>query len=120
MKKERREALLEALAELILTAICLLAGYGVLMLFGKDFSAADTDPDLLVLLGLVPILVISAAIFFTAKAVKRMRKKSKGNKEGFPEGKAELPCEENEYPQLIYDENFSEDENASSDTRGTK
>lgn len=49
--------LAEILAELLLTLLALLIGYGVFCLFGQEDILERLDPDLVVLLGILLVLV---------------------------------------------------------------
>ena len=56
MKKDRKnigKALLEGLGEIALTLGCLVLGAVIVSLFGGDVNFSKTDPDLLILLGVV-------------------------------------------------------------------
>ena len=79
MKKPKFEIIFETVAELVLSLICLAAGYGILSAFGEGGTLLESDPDLLMLIGIIAIAVvagISAALFALFK-----RLKAKGGKE---------------------------------------
>ncbi|MBR1954525.1 MAG: hypothetical protein IKC58_04895 [Clostridia bacterium] len=80
-KRKIREALVEALLEIVLTAICLALGALVLHLFGVDFSTWGTDPDTLILTGVFAFLFVLALVFIIVQWAKSIAKsKSNNNK----------------------------------------
>ena len=61
-KKKIRGALLEGLAEIVLTLICFGIGALILSLFGVNLDSANIDDDVLVLLGILVIFIILAVV----------------------------------------------------------
>ena len=84
MKKDRKKiksALLEILAETILTVICFGIGVLILRLFGVNLDFSDTDPDLIVLLGIVVAAVTFGIAYGLTQWFKKIiRKKGKTGK----------------------------------------
>lgn len=80
-KRKIREALVEALLEIVLTAICLALGALVLHLFGVDFSLWETDPDTLILTGVFAFLFVLLLVCIIVQWAKSIAKsKSNNNK----------------------------------------
>ena len=80
MKKDRKnigKALLEGLGEIALTLGCLVLGAAIVSLFGGDVNFSETDPDLLILLGIVVFFVV---FFLAYTLIQRIKKKSRSNK----------------------------------------
>lgn len=80
MKKDRKnigKALLEGLGEIALTLGCLVLGAAIVSLFGGDVNFSETDPDLLILLGVFVSLSIFIIIYYV---VQRIKKKAESNK----------------------------------------
>ena len=80
MKKDRKhigKALLEGLGEIALTLVCLVLGAAIVSLFGGDVNFSETDPDLLILLGIFVSLSIFIIIYYVVQWIK---KKAESNK----------------------------------------
>ena len=80
MKRDRKnigKALLEGLGEIALTLGCLVLGAAIVSLFGGDVNFSETDPDLLILLGIVVFFVV---FFLAYTLIQRIKKKSRSNK----------------------------------------
>ena len=61
MKKQKtkfREAIIEALLELLLTAVCFGIGALVLFLFGVNLDSTDLDFELIVLIGISSFVLL--------------------------------------------------------------
>lgn len=78
-KRKIREALVEALLEIVLTAICLALGALVLHLFGVDFSLWETDPDTLILTGVFAFLFILLLVCIIVQWAKSIAKSKRKN-----------------------------------------
>lgn len=82
MKRDRKnigKALLEGLGEIALTLGCLVLGAAIVSLFGGDVNFSETDPDLLILLGVFVFLSIFVIIYYVVQWIK---KKVRSNKDG--------------------------------------
>ena len=69
--------LLEALGELVLTVVFLGIGAVILSLFGVDFKSADTDYELIVLVGVVAFLAVFIASYALTMWIKKLVSKRK-------------------------------------------
>lgn len=82
MKKDKKDfgkrILLEGLGEIALTLGCLVLGAAIISLFGGDVNFSETDPDLLILIGVVASFSIFAIIYYVVQWIK---KKSGSNKD---------------------------------------
>ena len=82
MKKDKKgfgkRMLLEGLGEIALTLGCLVLGAAIISLFGGDVNFSETDPDLLILIGVVASFSIFAIIYYVVQWIK---KKSGSNKD---------------------------------------
>lgn len=78
-KRKIREALVEALLEIVLTAICLALGALVLHLFGVDFSLWETDPDTLILTGVFAFLFVLLLVCIIVQWAKSIAKSKRKN-----------------------------------------
>ena len=82
MKKDKKgfgkKMLLEGLGEIALTLGCLVLGAAIVSLFGGDVNFSETDPDLLILLGVFVSLSIFIIIYYV---VQRIKKKAGSNKD---------------------------------------
>ena len=96
-KKENRilDAVLEILAELVLTAICFGIGYGILRLVGMHDNFEELDTDIAVLLGTVVFVAVFLSVVFIA-----YRKKHKG-KDTY--GKEDNMKQESKRPIYVFD-----------------
>lgn len=77
MKKEKRrfrEALLEALGELVLTLVFFGIGALVLNLFGIDISFAEADPDLIALLGILAAVACFGLVYLAVSLIKKRKR----------------------------------------------
>lgn len=72
-----KRILLEGLGEIALTLGCLVLGAAIVSLFGGDVNFSETDPDLLILLGVFVFLSIFIIIYYV---VQRIKKKAESNK----------------------------------------
>ena len=78
MKKDKKQnvyAWLEAITELILTLICLVIGIAIFGLFGVDFESPNTDPDVVLLIGLIAFFIIIICVFFLVRLLKKIARK---------------------------------------------
>ncbi|MBQ7799271.1 MAG: hypothetical protein IJ370_02145 [Oscillospiraceae bacterium] len=78
MKKDKKQnvyAWLEAITELILTLICLVIGIAIVGLFGVDFESPNTDPDVVLLIGLIAFFIIIICVFFLVRLLKKIARK---------------------------------------------
>ena len=78
-KRKIREALVEALLEIVLTAICLALGALVLHLFGVDFSLWETDPDTLILTGVFAFFFVLLLVCIIVQWAKSIAKNKRNN-----------------------------------------
>ena len=78
-KRKIREALVEALLEIVLTAICLALGALVLHLLGVDFSMWGTDPDTLILTGVFAFLFVLLLVCIIVQWAKSIAKSKRNN-----------------------------------------
>ena len=78
-KRKIREALVEALLEIVLTAICLALGALVLHLFGVDFSMWQTDPDTLILTGVFAFFFVLLLVCIIVQWAKSVAKSKRNN-----------------------------------------
>lgn len=78
-KRKVREALVEALLEIVLTAICLALGALVLHLFGVDFSLWATDPDTLILIGVFAFFFVLLLVCIIVQWAKFIAKNKRNN-----------------------------------------
>lgn len=79
MKKQKpkfREAIAEALLELLVTLLCLGIGALILALFGVDFSSPGLDWDLVVLLGCAVFIAVLVAVYALVQWIKNKKEKS--------------------------------------------
>lgn len=79
MKKQKpkfREAIIEALLELLVTLLCLGIGALILSLFGVDFSSPGLDWDLVVLLGCAVFIAVLVAVYALVQWIKNKKEKS--------------------------------------------
>lgn len=84
MKKDRKnigKALLEGLGEIALTLGCLVLGAAIVSLFGGDINFSETDPDLLILLGVFVSLSIFIIIYYVVQRIKKKAGSNKGGKD---------------------------------------
>ena len=82
MKNKRRrirEGLLEALAELVMTLIFGGIGFLILHLFGVDLSFQDSDPDLIVLVGVGVFFAVLIAAYAAWKLILKIKKRGVKN-----------------------------------------
>ncbi len=70
-KKEIGMALLEGLCELVLALICFGIGALLLHLFGVDFTSADIDFDLIILIGVGVFFAVFIAVYFLVQWIKK-------------------------------------------------
>ena len=80
MKKNKNRIatnLLEALGELVLTVVFLGIGAVILSLFGVDFKSADTEYELIVLVGVVAFLALFIASYALTRWIKKLVSKRK-------------------------------------------
>ena len=81
MRKDKKgigkRILLEGLGEIALTLGCLVLGAVIVSLFGGDVNFSETDPDLLILLGVVVSFPIFIVIYYVVQWIK---KKVRSNK----------------------------------------
>ena len=75
MKKNKKEKLIEAIVELVLTLLCLGIGVFVVGMFGVDIESDNLDYDLITLLGLIIFFLIFGVI---CALVQWFKKKTKG------------------------------------------
>ncbi len=75
MKKNKKEKLIEAIVEIVLTLLCLGIGVFVVGMFGVDIESDNLDYDLITLLGLIIFFLIFGVI---CALVQWFRKKTKG------------------------------------------
>ncbi|MBQ2710843.1 MAG: hypothetical protein IJD47_02930 [Clostridia bacterium] len=78
-KRKIREALVEALLEIVLTAICLALGALVLHLFVVDFSLWETDPDTLILIGVFAFFFVLLLVCIIVQWAKSIAKSKSNN-----------------------------------------
>ena len=78
-KRKIREALVEALLEIVLTAICLALGTLVRHLFGVDFSMWETDPDTLILTGVFAFFFVLLLVCIIVQWAKSIAKSKRNN-----------------------------------------
>ena len=78
-KRKIREALVEALLEIVLTAICLALGALVLHLFGVDFSLWATDTDTLILTGVFAFFFVLFLVCIIVQWAKSIAKSKRNN-----------------------------------------
>ncbi|MBQ7131788.1 MAG: hypothetical protein IJO29_04370 [Oscillospiraceae bacterium] len=75
MKKNKKEKLIEAIVELVLTLLCLGIGVFVVGMFGVDIESDNLNYDLITLLGLIIFFLIFGVI---CALVQWFKKKTKG------------------------------------------
>ena len=78
MKKQKtkfREAIIEALLELLLTAVCFGIGALVLFFFGVNLDSPDLDFELIVLIGISPVVLLGV-ICALVQWIKNKKEKS--------------------------------------------
>lgn len=82
MEKEREQhkgrAMLEVLGELVLTFVCLVIGFVIVGMFDINieyFKSLNTDFELLILIGLLPILVSYGIAWLLVRLIKRIFKR---------------------------------------------
>ena len=75
-----KESLLDAIIELVVTAICIGIGVLVAWLLGVDINAESTDFDLIILLGVAVVIAIILAVYFIRKLIVKISDKKYENK----------------------------------------
>lgn len=75
MKKNKKEKLIEAIVEIVLTLLCLGIGVFVVGMFGVDIESDNLNYDLITLLGLIIFFLIFGVI---CALVQWFKKKTKG------------------------------------------
>ena len=75
-----KESLLDAIIELVVTAICIDIGVLVAWLLGVDINAESTDFDLIILLGVAVVIAIILAVYFIRKLIVKISDKRYENK----------------------------------------
>ena len=75
-----KASLLDAIIELVVTAICIGIGVLVAWLFGIDITAESTDFDLIILLGVAVVIAIILAVYFIRKLIVKISNKKYKNK----------------------------------------
>ncbi len=73
-----REALFDGIGEIVLTLIFLGVGLAVFALLGLDFDWENTDPDILILVG-IAVIALAAGIAFAVYSIFK-RRKAKGSR----------------------------------------
>lgn len=76
-KGSRREAIFEAVAELIMTLIFFGIGIGIVSLFGVDIALDSVDPDLMILIGIAGFIVVFAAVYMISRFIKKKKRSRK-------------------------------------------
>jgi len=74
-KKQKLYAFLEALAEVVLTMVCFGVGVFIVGLLGVDIESPNTDPDIVLLIGLVSFFIIFGIVCFLVRLLKKLIKK---------------------------------------------
>ena len=75
-----KASLLDAIIELVVTAICIGIGVLVAWLLGIDINAESTDFDLIILLGVAVAIAIILAVYFIRKLIVKISDKRYENK----------------------------------------
>ena len=75
-----KASLLDAIIELVVTAICIGIGVLVAWLLGVDINAESTDFDLIILLGVAVAIAIILAVYFIRKLIVKISDKRYENK----------------------------------------
>ena len=75
-----KASLLDAIIELVVTAICIGIGVLVAWLLGVDINAESTDFDLIILLGVAVVIAIILAVYFIRKLIVKISYKKYENK----------------------------------------
>ena len=75
-----KASLLDAIIELVVTAICIGIGVLVAWLLGGDINAESTDFDLIILLGVAVVIAIILAVYFIRKLIVKISDKKYENK----------------------------------------
>ncbi len=75
-----KASLLDAIIELVVTAICIGIGVLVAWLLGVDINAESTDFDLIILLGVAVVIAIILAVYFIRKLIVKISDKKYENK----------------------------------------
>ena len=75
-----KASLLDAIIELVVTAICIGIGVLVAWLLGVDNNAESTDFDLIILLGVAVVIAIILAVYFIRKLIVKISDKKYENK----------------------------------------
>lgn len=75
MKKYKKEKLIEAIVEIVLTLLCLGIGLFVVGMFGVDIESDNLDYDLITLFGLIIFFLTFGVI---CALVQWVKKKTKG------------------------------------------
>lgn len=70
-KKKLLENLTDAALELVIAAVCF--GIGALILHLSGSGVWQTDPELVVLIGVGIVIVVTLAAYFAIKRIKKMR-----------------------------------------------
>lgn len=71
------EAVLEIFGELLVLLIFFAIGWGCLFLIGQKDNLTDWDPELIMVLGILAVLVLAAIVFFIVVIVKNIIRKKK-------------------------------------------
>ena len=74
-KKEIKSNILDAIVELIFTAVCFAIGMFIASLFGVDFKSPDTDYELIILLGVAVLIVSFIVVYALTHLLKKIFKK---------------------------------------------
>ena len=77
MKKDKRDIknnVLDAIVELIFTAVCFAIGMFIASLFGVDFNSPDTDYELIILLGVAVLIVSFIVVYALTHLLKKIFK----------------------------------------------
>ena len=75
-----KASLLDAIIELVVTAICIGIGVLVAWLLGVDINAESTDFDLIIVLGVAVVIAIILAVYFIRKLIVKISDKKYENK----------------------------------------
>jgi hypothetical protein len=75
-----KESLLDAIIELVVTAICIGIGVLVAWLFGVDLNDESIDFDLIILLGVAVVIAIILTVYFIRKLIVKISDKKYENK----------------------------------------